>query len=261
MRNSTLIGSIAAFPVLVGLMAIPAQARQAEGEPTGAFCALAGLDLLAALDGSWTIRQGPGQAQAGVMTIPLPAPPPAPVTFKFDPQRRLVDVRSADLADGMIMFPAAPVQQAAADQLIGKPPTGNPTGPVCAWLTSPTLIGTNVYFALDKWTFFKEPAEVKWKCGEFLAAVRDPDGPEAVRLLALLILAGSPDDKKSFNYSAQWYLDTHCGEASPRVSAFEMEMTLVLRFLSKNSAAGMVYFEGKTDQARFRASAPVRFSR
>ena len=60
------------------------------------------------------------------------------------------------------------------------------------------------------------------------------------------------------------YYDEFCTDKLkplPGGGTLEMEMTLVLRFTSANAGAGMVYFEGETDRAKFAAAAPVALSR
>lgn len=260
MRNTALVSRIVALTVLVGVMAMPAHAQQeASEEPTGAFCALAGLDLLAALDGSWTIHQEQGKAHAGMMTIQLPPPPPTPVTFAFNPQTRVVDVRSANLADEMIMFPVSPVQQAAADELIGEPPAGNPSGPVCAWLAAPTLIGTNVYVGwnFEQWLFVTPGP--KSTCGQIEETMASPPPKEEDYEDPTIfeIAQKNYSNSKAFYYE---YCQDELKEL-PGGGTLEMEMTLVLRFTSANSGAGTVYYTGQTDKAKFAASAPVTITR
>lgn len=243
MRNRTRVGRIVALPILVGVMAFPARAQQGTVQPTGAFCAFAGLDLLAALDGSWTIHQGAGKAQAGNMSIPLPSPRPTPVTFKFDPARHVIDVQSKDLANEIIMFPAAPIQQDDAARLVGDSPPDNPTVPVCAWIDAPTVIGTNVYFFMEHdWLLLMNPHITAKECDGYQEAIGDPATHHALRP----------------GYQKIW--DMNCRKP-PIEPHLDMAVTLALRFTSPNSGAGMVYYSGKTDRSRFIASAPVKISR
>jgi hypothetical protein len=242
MCYGTLVGRCVTFSMLGCALAVPARAQNA-ADPAGAFCALAGLDLLAALDGSWTIRQEKGTAQAGMMTIPLPAPPPTQVTFRFDPPRRVINVLSKSLADDIIMFPAAPIQQDDAARLVGDSPPDNPTVPVCAWLEAPTIIGTNVYFLMeDDFVLLLNPHITAEECDRYQEAIGDSATHHAVRP----------------GYQKIW--DMNCRKP-PIEPNLDMAMTLALRFTSANSGAGMVYFTGKTDRSAFRASAPVRLSR
>ncbi len=244
-----------AITALLAVAAAPADARQ-DTQPHGAFCALAGLDLLAALDGTWTINQGPGTAHAGMMTLQLPAPPPAQVRFAFDAGERMIDVQGVDQADGMIMFATAPVQQAAADFLIGGPPEGDPTAPVCAWLETPTIIGTNQYVAWSRehWIFLQPGPgstcdQIEERMGQPAPVYED----EATARIA---------ERNRVNNEV--YYREFCTDRLrelPDGGTMEMEMTLVLRFTSQNAGSGMVYFWGRTDKARFAASAPVTITR
>lgn len=247
-----------AVTALLVLAAGPADARQDAGKPSGAFCALAGLDLLAALDGSWVIHQGPGTAHAGMMKVPLPAPPPAQVTFRYDPEERLIDVQGVDQADGMIMFATAPVQQAAADLLIGEAPEAKPTGPVCDWLETPTIIGTNQYVAWSRehWIFMLPGPgttcqQIEEKMGQ----------PEPVYEDSALAAIAAKNKANNEAYYAEFCNDPNEPQQLPGGGTMEMEMTLVLRFTSQNAGAGMVYFSGRTDKARFAATAPVTITR
>lgn len=252
MRNA-IFGRIAALPLFVGMFGSAAHA-QASSEPTSAFCAFAGLDLLQALDGTWTIRQGRGQARAGIMTVPLPSPPATTVTFRFDLQRRLINVRGANLEDEMVLFATAPMQQQAANGLVGEPPTLNRTAPVCEWLSAPTLIGTNGYFFLDGEAFAIMQSRTT---PAYCQAIKDGIDGKSNAYLAADANGSEPQPKAKL----QKFWDLNCRQPPIEPDHVDMDMTLVLRFTSANSGSGMLYFQGGTNQSKFRASAPVTISR
>lgn len=219
------------------------QAQQQSDSGTKSFCTLTATDLLAVLNGSWTIQQGSGTAtgrtSAGAITIPLPPPSPTSVNFKYDSAKGVVEITSADLAEGMVMFPAAEQQQGEATQLLGAKSAG--TASACTWSSLPTLIGTNFYSAFGK--EFYAMADSLSFCENFRKKMEAKNaGPYYSR----------PDVK-------EWY-KKHCSDKQ-LPSPFEMEMTMVLRFSSANHGSGTVYFKGKDEMSTFNSSAPVTFTR
>ena len=258
MHIATLVCRFVAIPVVVAVLTTPVQAQQ-EAPQSEAFCALTGLDLLAALDGSWTIRQQAGTMSAGAMRMPLPAPAAAtPVTFKFDAPRRIVDVRGANLGEEMAMFPSAPIQKEAADLLLGPAPYQPTLAPVCDWLESPTLIATNFYFFLggEAVTLIKAAAVSGADCDSVERTMQLSDNA-----LYQSESIGWLKDPEDYRRSLRKFWDMNCRQPPIVPEQLDMEMTLVLRFTSRSSGSGMVYFSGQTDRSRFAASAPVTISR
>jgi hypothetical protein len=222
-------GRIFAFLIIFCASATMAHAQDASSDGSD-FCAIAPDDLLVVLDGSWTLRQGPPTTMPGT-PVPLPAPPPVGVIFNYEPAQHLVHVVSADLTEGIALFPSAPTQRARADALIAQGPPGSaPVG--CDWGSLPTIIGTNYYTG--------------WDTGERVSM----SGPFCSPLWDNLL--------------GEYVGGVVCTNARPsqRVEGpLNLEMTLVLRFSNANHGAGMVYFEGHQGGRWFGAMAPVEISR
>jgi hypothetical protein len=254
---------LALLLVSAGVMAcgfaMPAPPPYAMGGPTlppgpdmpsqidPAYCESPGADLLASLEGSWSLQQQRGVAwgktDKGSIGIPLPGHDPAPVVFEYLPELGVMHVQSADLAEEMTMFPATSEQEDAAETLIGAGAgeTGGTSGPECDWYDAPLFIGTNFYsgYEVDTQDF-----------GRWL--------PTCV-LMSLLVYNVDPGSCR--------------GLQTPSELELEMEMTLVLRFSDAGNASGMIYFEGTGKEteysagmptetsSEFRAGAPVTLSR
>lgn len=75
---------------------------------TANFCATSPAELLSALDGTWTLTQGPGWAAAGGGSIGmrLPPHPPQQMQIAFDPNLGF-PVMSAQ-GQHMVLLPAGP---------------------------------------------------------------------------------------------------------------------------------------------------------
>ncbi len=218
------------FALLIVSCASATAARAQVNTQGGNFCAIAPDDLLIVLDGSWTLRQGPAKTMPGT-PVSLPAPPPVAVTFHYDSAQHLVHVASADLTEGIALFPSAPTQRARADALIAQGPQRNaPVG--CDWGSLPTIIGTNYYTG--------------WDTGELVSW----SGPFCSPFWSDLLgdYAGS-------------VVCTNARPSQRREGPLNMEMTLVVRFSSADHGAGMVYFEGHQGGRWFGAMAPVEISR
>jgi len=112
------------------------------------LCATSPAELLAALDGTWTLNQGPGWAAAGGGAIgtPLPAHPPQQIQIALDPNLGL-PVLSAQ-GQHMMMVPAEPEPVAEhIDSVIEETGSAGAQSNAtdCDWYGLPPIIGTNMY--------------------------------------------------------------------------------------------------------------------
>ncbi len=143
-----------------GALASPALAQQAGGDSGDDFCALAATDLLAALDGSWTVNHGGGTAvgetEDGIIAIPFPSPPAGKIIFKYAPDRGVIDARSPDGFHHMLVLPTPDKQEPAASLIVGEPPAGETSTAGCDWYALPTLIGSNHFFTTTDGSFRAE---------------------------------------------------------------------------------------------------------
>ena len=245
MHYPTLIVRLFSVLFIIGA-AFPAHAQQSSGNTGSGFCALAGTDLLSALDGSWTIQQGAGlaagQHNGRAITIPLPPPPVASVNFTYDAQQRVIDVESADLAEKMIMFPSAPAQQNQASQLLGAQTAGNAaaSGSGCDWYSLPIMIGTNHYVS-------KSVNYVHYYSNHAANCAPGATG------------WGLGGTFYSAEFDKNMTMEEYCTSTPP--GRFDMEMTIVLRFTNSQSGSGSVHYTGKQDGVNFAASARVTLTR
>ncbi len=261
MVKRTSFGRVFFLPLLLSAMTFSAHAQ---GE-TDNFCALDGTDLLAVLDGSWTIHQGVGTvlgfSNMRGLGLQLPPPRPASVIFRYDAKRGIVDVESATQPDGIIMFPAEPAQQDQASQRIGEPPSTNASSSGCDWSALPTLIGTNVYVEWDVHHLAVLLDPRSRTCSSIESHIEEIFGPGPAKVYDDPYMNEIAAKNRA---NSQRYYNEHCRdreEPLPSGASFDMEMTLIVRFLDANSGSGTLYFEGKTEKAKFRASAPITLTR
>jgi hypothetical protein len=205
----------------------PVSAQTPPPADGGAFCDLAGEDLIRSLEGSWSLDQAPGSVLYP-LAQPLPDQPPIAVRFTWNDEEKVMDAVAADLSDEMILFPAAGEEREQAEEWVEVGADGS-TAEGCAWSTTPVVVGTNWYFSgadeMHSWAVWREYCSI----------------PE----------------------NAEW-IGPQCAE-SPPPGGFEMTMTLILRFQTSDYGAGAVFFEGSTEVEgstyRFGAQAPVTIAR
>ena len=194
--------------------------------PDPGFCNKAGTNLLTTVDGSWSLQQGAGWALAGPIPIPLPPHEAAPIIFKFDPQQGLTYAQSADLAEEMVMFPAFNEQQDLAEELLKTQDidTSKISGSGCDWDKLPIVIGTNHYSSFSVSTMCYAIAQAQKRYGFPLRM-------------------------------------DNCEKLPPQVfpSELDMEMTLVVRFISSRYGLGTLFFQG-TDKSTVTVGGESPFS-
>lgn len=234
MRVPSLFPTAAALLVAV---AGPAGAQNPDVSGTDPFCGLTGSELLASLDGGWTLHQGPREI---LYPIPhtLPPPPPIAIRFAYDAEEGVVNADAADLSDGIIMYPAGgPTLGVTEDYIEVASEVAIDSG--CEWSSSPILIGTNSYFSLGS---------------EYVAWMMTQDYCELAR--------ANFEAHGGESWATERYRETYrCDRPEPQREDFEMEMTLLLRFQTPGFGAGMVFFEGEADGVGFGARSTVTISR
>ena len=231
-----------------------AHAQEVSDNSPTEFCTLTGLDLLTALDGTWTLHQGAGMAMGGPFPIPLPPPRPVSVSLEYDPTQGVIDLIGTDSPGRMIMLPVA---SGGANQLVGEQPAGNAAASEsgCNWNALPILVATNSYTEVDE------------------VIVVDFEG-------AAICFNNMTEIKSSYtSWGDEVEYDVMAGAAifycpadllPPPVvddtGEFRMNMTLTLRFSDDRSGSGTVQFSGTQENPRggkipFAAEAPVELTR
>lgn len=225
----------------------------AEAAPAD-FCASAPAEMLAALDGTWTLKQGAGAATAasptgiaaspiGGMTIPLPPHKPQRFTLKFDPALGHSELSGEGQKMAMISADAKALDKVSrhldsddVSRMVAK-------GQGCEWYSLPIMVGSKMYKLqahdpgskeADWWMYLPFPGKPMLVClrNDGIAAI-DFGGPERVCETPPHLLDGKGD----------------------------MKMSLVMKFQSARSGSGVLVFEGKSGKSRFAAIAPITMSR
>lgn len=222
-------------PLLIGLLISSGIAQESPSEDDSSFCSLSGEDLLVAIDGSWSLKQGSGLAMGGPIPIPLPSHGAQPVVFEYNPEKRFIVVAAADLSDSMVMFPSAEKQLIQAEELLDA--FGKDDEKVvsdCDWDTLPILIGTNVYTGDYTGSYYGLTRT-------FCEGLAGESEEVTIQRVALGVL---------------------CVNSIPETArTLDMEMTLVIRFSDARHGSGVIYFDGEEDGYKYVAQAPITLSR
>jgi hypothetical protein len=226
----------------LALFAVPAQA--AEGD----FCTAAANDMLSSLDGTWSLKQGPGFALSGAGAIPLPAHPAQSMKLEYHPEAGF-SVLSAQ-GQSMAMAPMIdPGELPEVTNFLTEQENEGilQVGPGCDWDELPTMIGGKNY-ALE--------ADIAADPGFMVTYVPIP-------VVGDLIVCR--------RQSGAWagYLPVGPGAIGAPCSApaehldgnGQMRMTLIVKVQSADSGSGMLLFKGRSGQHSFLAKAPVTLSR
>ncbi|QIE46053.1 hypothetical protein G5B38_11265 [Pseudohalocynthiibacter aestuariivivens] len=245
----------------LSIVAVSAQTQTASADD--GFCTAQAQDVLASLNGSWTLRQKAGVARAGGAPIPIPLPAHPPQQMEMDAWDNFGFSVLSGQGQSMVMLPA--VSDAVAEHIDTTTDSGMETVHAdvagCDWAAMPTLVGTNTYSlqgpggeALT--VVDMEVAKAKFSDEYGVTVVvcpnRDTDSmfDDPISVGGLFGVKIIPRNDKE-----------QCAPAMARVGSNEMEMTIFLRFDSANSAAGLLSFRGEMNGSAFSASAPLTMSR
>lgn len=254
---------------LVILLSIAATA-QAHAQSGSEACPTAPRDLLAGLDGTWSVQQG-----AGVMIVPvlgaMPLPPHEPLrlTMAYDPETGTSQLTGNGPDEQLIMFPTHEslvpqiqevVSEADKEDLLN-------IGEGCNWYALPLMVGTNTY-SLD--------APASSEAGTMIALALPEALPTSAPMSASLACLTRKEWQGMTDFvedndlisaveamlsAPQLYVqpDAECN-VTP-ASSGDMTMTLLVKFQSPNSGTGMLIFEVNQSGTRAIAKAPVTMSR
>lgn len=253
----------------------PAEAQQSED----AFCASAPDELLAAIEGDWSLTQGAGFFVVGPQTMPLPSHPPKAISITYDPTDFHATVTAPD--GRMILIPTAEDSVTAdvpylndkdAEKFLG-------IGAGCDHYALPLMLGANVY-SLNRaqgayrivWLVLGEVSvpfcsgadaskftEEYWRdTGEELVIQPGPDPTEP---LHKGIGVGSTDIRDTPD--SAWFPCPFKDSLNsiPEAAEGEMTMTLIVKFRTPDFATGLLQFHGQMEGHKFAAKAPVTLSR
>jgi len=226
-----------------GLFVSAARAQTSANSPEE-FCATSPTDLLLALEGNWTLAQGPGVMKAAGMELPLPPPPPVSLNLEFLPEVGVGFLSGQ--GQQMILMPMLPglvdgwtdLLPKADKEKYGKTNNG------CDWKSLRSIIGTNTYVLEGNLIVMNNKPTYLGKskpCIDPLFNALDEKGNETPLYYLLGIMGG------------------RCREF--QLPPGEMSMTIVARFNTPYSGFGHVYFEGKKGPSRFAANAPLELFR
>ncbi|SLN55695.1 hypothetical protein ROA7450_02871 [Roseovarius albus] len=238
------------------------------------FCATATPDLMAALNGTWRLTHESGSAYFGNMSR-QDFPAPAPIDLEFLHWSNLdIGILSGE-GQYLLMLPVS--TEAAADHistLVQDEVTADlmPGSASCDWYALPAMIGTTSYsLKSDELEPVIRPENVHlWQGGVVINIC--PEGEKEEELWSSI-----PDEYRdtsndtdarirlSEKTDLQIYRDEKSACAVHNSTKGDLDMTLIVKFSSPNSASGIVSFWGKMDaggqKIGFFAQTPVKMSR
>lgn len=239
--------------VVLSVLAVPAYAQSSASSDDG-FCASAPSDLFVALEGDWSLAQGPGSARAGVISLPLP--PQRPVTLKLEFQPDVGVGFLSGQGQQMALIPAVPGLVAEKMELLPQAETEKyeNTGTDCNWYSLPSFVGTNDYVLDGNY----QAAELEAQTAEFVNLPFNYVFHFCENNPVYEFLLESKTLSSGVTFSST--LTGNCN--SPALPPGQMSMTIVARFDSPNSGFGHVYFEGnQPGGGRYVANAPITLSK
>lgn len=258
-------------------------AAQGSDDP---FCALAPFQMLAALDGTWSLTQEAGVAVGAGRRIPLP-PNTQTFTIEFDPTIGIADLKGGSPPQTLALFPT---NLTAVEEIIwfvidiGEDDDGNQTernlletqlnaGSGCDFYSLPIMLGFNTY-ALT------QPAE---GLGAYSLEVA-VGGNYATLCFSRSEVESNIDNlregdlrrgvevsgESAGEVTGAYFVETDqrdiesrraCNLDVPPPTPGTMVMSLVMKFHSANQGTGILQFEGEQGGHKFFARAPVTMSR
>ena len=246
------------------LAPVPASAQQ-DSDP---FCAQAPLEMLAALEGEWTLRQGPGFAAAGAMVIPLPAHPPKRMALDYTEGDYFATLSAED--GSMVMFPTDPDQIEAVVKHMNEADAANllEIGTGCDWYALPIMAGSNSY-SLDRAEGPPEAIALAFitgngpRVGVCVAMPYEAAGLQGGDMNSVSLGDGRNSELEVWSMEDESTKGCFPDQEPFRLEAGQgqMVMNLLVKFQSPTSATGIVIFEGQMNGQGFGAKAPVRLTR
>ncbi|MCB2048459.1 MAG: hypothetical protein KDE32_09565 [Novosphingobium sp.] len=244
--------TLTAIALVTGTLLGTASTAHAEA-PDETFCAQAPKEMLAALDGTWTVSQGPGVAVAGgftgnpvipksVMTIPLPPHKGKRFKIAFDPENGKA-VLSGDGQKLDMIAASSKELNKVSRHLDGEDLKGMVDKKAgCDWYSLPIMVGSKMY----RLKGVEQGGKPTWSM--FLPI---PKKPMYICLREDGRVAGEFLGGTSECWTEPYEVD----------AKGDMKMSVIVKFQSATSGGGMLYFEGKSGSYPFAAAAPIKFSR
>lgn len=250
-------------------MAVPAQAQE---NPSPDICAMEDAELLPALDGNWSFKQGVGRAGgaavvpfketdgsiAGFVQLMLTAKPPVELKLESAPNGSF----SVLSGEGQNMVMVLADRQRAAQEIEAQSQQGNngdnASSVNCGDNELPVIVGTNDYLLIDS-----GGDEVEWR------RLGNPDRGFTVSVCSnnplYQFLSIFTTDYGDFDTPSDEPVPfTKClfpvEDREPVAPGF-MRMTIVAQFTSRRSGSGYLYFDGEMNDAQFSAVAPITLTR
>lgn len=230
----------------------------AEAQSESDFCTTPPIELLRELEGTWQVKQGAGYTLSGVGQFPLPPQPAQSMEFQYIAHHD-IGVLSGQ-GQHMIMLPGNAGQMADhLDSLLLDTGLRDVRQDVsgCDWQTMPSLVGTNHYSLTGRG---QEPDILRLMGGAgwdgYLGISFCSTG--ATMETTEMIIGDTTVGVEVLD------ADNPACQQSPGGRG-DMQMTVLLRFDSPNSAAGILSFRGdmraQGTRIRFAAQAPLTMTR
>ncbi|SFR44057.1 hypothetical protein SAMN04488005_1986 [Yoonia tamlensis] len=248
-----------------------------------AFCNNSPLALLGAIEGQWTFEQRAGYGIGGPLPFPLPAQPAQSVRIELNADEGAAYLRHA--GQQMAMIPVDAVFARELDFYLSPEEEANILGESdgCDWQTIPLIVGANVYSLVaeadegPRSRFIMQIGdEFLEKCTGTDYQLSNPPGePQTFfsytaangRQMRAEVVDGkvyvSSEDEYGDRAANREWAEKYCDRLAdvPDAAPGQMVMSLIVKFNSANSGAGVLQFNGQQGPVSFAARAPVILSR
>lgn len=240
-------------------------------------CPTAPRDLLAGLDGVWSVKQGAGVMIVPVMgALPLPSHAPLRLTMAYDPNTGTSQLTGSGPDEHLVMFPTHESLVPQIQEMVSEADKAGllNIGDSCDWYGLPLMVGTNSFslyapatsetgtaiaLALPEGLPNSAPMSVPLTC----LTAQDKQGITAF----LRENAPAKDSAAAFGAvaslasSGTLYVQHNAACNVTPASSGDLLMTLLVKFQSPTAATGMLIFEMNQNGLQAIAKAPVTMSR
>lgn len=248
----------------------PARAQDADTGDSAQRCGLSRSEMLQAIDGKWTFKQGAGVGVGGVLPFPLPAHRAQKVRFEFDEEMQTAVLKH----DGQKMA-MLPVEWQFARHLDLELTSEQqealfPGDESCGWASVPVLAGSTHYDLVQPRPSIElliidlgsaggiEYCKVEGESDGWLRSASDLEEPLIAYETNDHTFATGPYEQPT-DISKRKECEGLLKDPSAmnKINRGDMLMTLVLNFTSADSATGYLDFRGQTAPRKgFDASLP-----
>lgn len=276
-RNSVVPGQGARLAlVVVSLFVLvltdiaPSRAQEGDQGDTAQRCGLPSPDMLEAIDGKWTFKQGAGVGVGGVLPFPLPAHRAQKVRIEYDEEMQTAVLKHDGQKMAMVPVDWQFARHLDLELTSEQQEALFPGDESCGWASVPVLVGSTQYDLVQPRPSIEllivdlgsaggiQYCKVEGASDGWLRSASDLEGALIAYETEDHTFATGPYEQPT-DISKRKECEGLLKDPSAmnKINRGDMLMTLVVNFTSANSATGYLDFRGQTAPRRgFDASLP-----